>query len=421
MPKSASPSPSKRRLPRWLKVSILSVLVVANIAVFALVWVVRTGEDILAAADIDSEVAEVLDEPSGGSLTFLIVGSDSRAGLDSLTNFGAVGGSRGDVIMLVRVNSDNSSAQMLSIPRDLYVDIPGRGQNKINAAYALGGPSLMVETIRASLGVEVNHYVEVDFVGFAALIDQIGGIEIAFPYPARDLKSGLDVGSGPQVLDGDMALAYARSRKYQELQDGRWVSVKASDIGRTERQQEVIRAIANQLRQPSSLAEAGETAATLARYVTIDSNLAEASFAGLAWDFRGILTGLVDGATLPTVTRTIDGSSVQVRTEPEASTMLANFLRGVELAERPLRIQVLNGNGVGGSAAAVSRALESQGFQVEAIGNAGTQDYGTTLVIVPQGSSVGDQIITALGFGVVQPGTVDNGYDAVIIVGFDAS
>lgn len=421
MPKSASPSPSKRRLPRWLKVSILSVLVVVNIGVLVLVWALRTGEDILATADIDNEVAEVLDNPTGGSLTFLIVGSDSRAGLDDLTNFGAVGGSRGDVIMLVRVDADNSTAQMLSIPRDLYVDIPGRGQNKINAAYAFGGPSLMVETVKATLGVEVNHYVEVDFVGFAALIDQIGGIEIAFPYPARDLKSGLDVGSGPQVLDGDMALAYARSRKYQELQDGRWVSVKASDIGRTERQQEVIRAIANQLRQPSSLVEAGETAATLARYVTIDSNLAEASFAGLAWDFRGILTGLVDGATLPTVTRTIDGSSVQVRTEPEASTMLANFLSGIALAERPLRIQVLNGNGLGGSAAAVSQALESHGFQVEAIGNADRQDYGTTLVIVPEGSSSGDQIITALGFGVVQPGTVDNGYDAVIIVGLDAS
>jgi len=421
MPKSASPSPSKRRLPRWLKVSILSVLVVVNIGVLVLVWALRTGEDILATADIDNEVAEVLDNPTGGSLTFLIVGSDSRAGLDDLTNFGAVGGSRGDVIMLVRVDADNSTAQMLSIPRDLYVDIPGRGQNKINAAYAFGGPSLMVETVKATLGVEVNHYVEVDFVGFAALIDQIGGIEIAFPYPARDLKSGLDVGSGPQVLDGDMALAYARSRKYQELQDGRWVSVKASDIGRTERQQEVIRAIANQLRQPSSLVEAGETAATLARYVTIDSNLAEASFAGLAWDFRGILTGLVDGATLPTVTRTIDGSSVQVRTEPEASTMLANFLSGIALAERPLRIQVLNGNGLGGSAAAVSQALESHGFQVEAIGNADRKDYGTTLVIVPEGSSSGGQIITALGFGVVQPGTVDNGYDAVIIVGLDAS
>ena len=421
MPSPASHSPSKRRLPRWLKVTILSVLVVANIAVLGIIWALQTGEDLLATADTNSEVAQVLDEASGKSLTFLIVGSDSRAGLDDLTNFGAIGGSRGDVIMLVRVDEETSSAQMLSIPRDLYVDIPGRGKNKINAAYSLGGPSLMVETIQENLGVEVNHYIEIDFVGFAALVDQLGGIEIAFPYPARDLKSGLDVDSGSQALDGDMALAYARSRKYQELQEGGWVFVKANDIGRTERQREVIRAIARQLTQPSSITEAGDIVAALAQHVTIDSNLAKTSVASLAWAFRGILTGSVDGATLPSVTRTIDDLSVQVAMEPDASTMLANFRAGVALAEQPLRIQVLNGNGVGGSAAAVSRALESEGFQVEAIGNAETQDYQTTVVIVPDGSSSGDRIVIALGFGVVQPGTVDNEYDAVVIVGLDAS
>ena len=227
---------------------------------------------------------------------FLVVGSDSRAGLDDLTNFGAVGGARGDVVMIVRLDPKTSEAEMLSIPRDLYVDIPGNGMNKINAAYAFGGPPLLVETVRENLGIEINHYVEIDFVGFQALVDELGGIEIAFPYQARDLKSGLDVGSGSQTLNGDQALAYARSRSYQELQNGSWVSVDANDIGRTARQQEVIRAIVAELKSPSSIAEAGSLATAMGQHMTIDSRLASTSVASLVWDFKGILTGDVKGA-----------------------------------------------------------------------------------------------------------------------------
>lgn len=404
-----------------MKVVIISVLVVANLAAFGIWWALRTGDDILATADTNADVVEVLDEPTGESLTFLIVGSDSRAGLDDLTYFGSAGGSRGDVVILVRLDSTTSSAQMLSLPRDLYVEIPGHGANKINAAYAFGGPSLLVETIRENLDVEVNHYIEVDFVGFAALIDELGGIEIAFPYPARDLSSGLDVNSGPQRLDGDMALAYARSRKYQEYQDGKWVSVRANDIGRTARQQEVIRAIVNELKQPSTILEAGQVVEALARYVTIDARLAASSSGAIAWEFKSILTGSVDGATLPSLTRTVDGASVQLAVEPEASEMIARFKSGLSIAEGPLRVQVLNGNGVGGSASAMSRTLESLGFRVESIGNADNQAHATTIVIVPQGSDSGDLIVSALGFGVVEFGDVDKDYDAIVVVGFDAS
>src|SRR5690606_3775797 len=101
----------------------------------------------------------------------------------------------------------------------------------------------LVETLKSNLSVEVNHYVQIDFVGFQALVDELGGIEMSFAYPARDAKSGLDIPAGEQSLDGFEALAYARSRSYQELQNGSWVGVDANDIGRTQRQQEVMRAI----------------------------------------------------------------------------------------------------------------------------------------------------------------------------------
>ena len=420
MPNSSQTSTSRRRLPKWLKVTIVTLLVVANLGVLAALWAVRTGQNLLATANTDSEVSSVLDEATGDDLTFLVIGSDSRAGLDDLENFGTVGGARGDVIMLVRLDSSTSSAQILSIPRDLFVDIAGHGQNRINAAYAFGGPSLMVETIRDSLGVEVNHYVEIDFVGFESLIDELGGIEIVFPYPARDAKSGLDVEAGSQTLDGDMALAYARSRKYQELQDGSWVSVKASDIGRIERQQIVVRAVLSKLKNPGSIAEAGDIASAIAQHMTIDSTLASSSVASLAWAFKGIVTGSMNGATLPTFGRTIEGRSVLIADEPDASAMLANFRAGVPFDEQPIRVEVLNGNGVSGSAGNMSRTLEEKGIQVMSIGDADATDYAQTTIVVPGDIADGEVIVAALGFGVVKVGTVDNGYDAVVIVGADA-
>ncbi len=418
---SSEPTSARRGLPRWLKVTILFLLVAANLAALAAIWAVRTGQNVLAAAETDSRVAEVLDAATGDGLTFLIVGSDSREGLEDLENFGNFGGGRGDVVILVRLDQSTSTAQMLSIPRDLYVDIPGHDQNRINAAYAIGGASLMVETIKLNLGVEVNHYVEIDFVGFAALVDELGGIEIAFPFPARDLKSGLSVDAGSQTLDGDMALAYARSRTYQELQGGSWVSVDSGDVGRTGRQQEVVRAILSKLKRPSSITEAGSIASAMAEHMTIDSNLASASVASLVWDFKGILAGGIEGATLPVDGANRDGRSVVVARQPDAAEMLANFRSGLSLAAQPLRIQVLNGNGVGGSARDMSQTLESLGFRVESIGNAATRDYEITTVIVPEGSGSGEVIIDALGFGVVQVGTVDNGYDAVVITGADTA
>lgn len=418
MAKSSPPSP-RSRLPKWLKITTISLLVVANLVALAVVWAVQTGNSLFADANTNDEVVPFLDPSSGGELTFLVVGSDTRAGLDDLDNFGQAGGARGDVVMLVRVDS-SGSAQMLSIPRDLRVEIPGHGTNKINAAYAFGGPTLMIETIKTNLNVGVNHYVEVDFVGFQAIIDEVGGIEISFPNPARDEKSGLDVPAGEQTLNGEQALAFARSRRYQEQQNGSWVSVDANDIGRTQRQQAVLKALVARLKSPSSVAEAGDIASAMSEHMTIDANLADSSPAALLWDFRSIITGSIDGVTLPTYSENIGGSSFQIAQQPEADAVLANFRSGQPFTDQPLQVRVLNGNGTAGAAGDMSEQLESLGFQVTGIGNADSNSYQQTTVVVPEGSDDGDQITSALGFGVVEFGVVDNGYDAVVIVGADA-
>ena len=412
----------RRGLPKWLKITILGLLVAATLGALAVFWALDTGQDVLALADSDVEVVSELSEATGDALTFLVVGSDSREGLDDLAFFGRAGGERGDVIMLVHLDQATGEARMLSIPRDLWVDIPGNGEGKINAAYSYGGPSLMVQTIRENLGIDVNHYVEVDFLGFIAMVDELGGVEMSFPYPARDAKSGLSVEAGTQTLDGEQALAYARSRKYEEYQDDRWVSVDASDLGRTQRQQEVVRAILTEMKSPGSIAEAGDIAGSMAKHMTIDATLADSSVASLAWDFRSLVTGSIDGQTLPVYGDTVNGASVVRAAEPEAAATIDGFLSGVMTVESaPLRIQVLNGNGVAGAASAMSERLAESGFEVAGVGNAEDKDYATTTILVPDGSMAGDQIVGQIGFGVVQIGTVDNGYDAVVIVGADAS
>lgn len=416
--------PTHRRsgVPKWLRVLIITMLVLANIAVIGFIWVIQTGNTLFADARTDDEVTSALDPVSNGTRIFLVVGSDSREGLDDLENFGDFAGARGDVVMLVRVDPSTGETRMLSIPRDLWVGIPGHGENRINAAYAFGGPRLMVETIKQNLGVPVNNYVEIDFVGFQALVDELGGVPIGFANAARDAKSGLDIAAGTDVLNGDQALAYARSRHYQELQNGSWQSVDANDIGRTSRQQEVMRGLLSRLKSPSTVAEAGNIASSVSQHLTIDANLANESVASMVWDYKGIITGSIDGETLPTTGRTVNGASVQVVKEPEASEVLASFRAGVTpVAGEPLTLEVLNGSGVNGAASEMSQRLESLGFTVDSIGNAGTNSYTETTIVVPQGSDDGDAIVSALGFGVVQFGTVNDGFDAVVIVGSDAS
>ncbi len=320
----ASPEP-RRRVPRWLKVLVVVLLVVANLAVLGLIWAINTGENLLADADVDEEVVSALTPAAGDTLNFLVVGSDSREGLDDLTNFGSFGGERGDVIMVVHVDPD-SGPRILSIPRDLWVEIPGHGEDKINSAYAFGGASLMVETVQQNLGIPINHYVEIGFAGFQAMIDEMGGITITFDYPARDLKSGLDVDAGSQQLNGEQALAFARSRSYQEYRNGQWVSVEANDIGRTGRQREVMGAILASLKSPSSLTEAGDIVDGVSDHLTIDATLAESSAAGLFWDFRSVLTAGIDGVTLPVYSATIGGKSVVIADQPSADQAVNTFL-----------------------------------------------------------------------------------------------
>ncbi len=265
-----------------------------------------------------------------GPQTFLVVGSDSRENLpDDLDqgNFGTAGGRRTDVIMLVNF-VPGEGAQLLSIPRDLKVEIPERGTNKVNAAFAFGGPDLLVRTLKNNLDIDVNHYIEVDFGGFAAIVDSLDGVTIDFENPARDRKSGLNVDAGTQTLDGATALAYARSRQYQELRDGEWVNVGATDIGRTQRQQQILLALFDQVSSRSAAFNLPGFAGTVAENITTDAGLDLAMLIDLGRAALDLSSSDLEGRTLPVKISNEGGVSYVIRVEPEAQSTLDAFLSG---------------------------------------------------------------------------------------------
>jgi LCP family protein required for cell wall assembly len=174
--------------------------------------------------------------------TYLLVGSDSRAGLSKeerkeLSTGNAAGG-RTDTIMLLHTGSGPNL--LLSLPRDSQVDIPGHGTTKINAAYAYGGPKLLVQTIEQNTGVRIDDYVEIGMGGVAGIVDAVGGIEVCPKTNMDDKLAGLHIKKGCQEVDGTTALAYARSRHTSGI----------GDIDRVRRQREVVSAVGHDVISP---------------------------------------------------------------------------------------------------------------------------------------------------------------------------
>lgn len=200
------------------------------------------------------DMGDALVQNGGPSENYLLVGSDSREGIDTASGEAEqtgteaeVTGRRSDTIMILRREEEGGVA-LLSIPRDLWVPIAGTGgdEGKINSAYN-EGPERLARTITQALGIPIHHYVEVDFIGFTNMVDEIGGVEVCFENPARDTHSGLNVENGCQRLDGTQSLAFTRSRYYEEFVDGDWREVGVADLGRIERQQLFIRQAVTQV------------------------------------------------------------------------------------------------------------------------------------------------------------------------------
>ncbi|MEH3142413.1 MAG: LCP family protein [Mycobacterium kyogaense] len=228
----APPVPPQRRAPRrrrrWLRLIPVVLLVAVLALIGAGAWIDTTLRRVPALADYADRPAQ------GAGTTWLLVGSDSRSDLTpdqqaELATGGDLGNSRTDTILLVHLPGIGSStpATMVSIPRDSYVPIPGYDSDKINAAFSLGGPALLTQTVEEATGLRIDHYAEIGFGGFAGLVDAVGGVTVCPPEPINDPLAGIDLPAGCQHVDGQQALGFVRSRATPRADLDRMVNQRA--------------------------------------------------------------------------------------------------------------------------------------------------------------------------------------------------
>ncbi len=247
---------------------------------------------------VDRSLVRV-DALSGGRVgdtpgtNWLIVGSDSRQDLTAAEEkelaTGNAAGSRTDTIMLL--HSGSGPTTLVSLPRDSLVNIPGKGRNKLNAAFSFGGADLLVKTVEQATGVHIDHYAEIGFGGFVDVVDAVGGVDMCIPEAMRDPLAGLNLKAGCQTLNGGEALGYVRTR-----QGG------AADLDRIRRQREFLSALMDSATSPATLLNPFRLvpmAKGLAGAITVDSGDHAWHLLGLALALRGVSSGSGITTTVP--------------------------------------------------------------------------------------------------------------------------
>jgi LCP family protein required for cell wall assembly len=353
----------------------------------------------------------------------LLVGSDSRAFVgnnstlsNELGNEGNAGGQRSDVTMVARFNPAAKTVTVLSIPRDLWVDIPGNtsgisGMNRINAAYD-SGPDLLIRTIEKDLGIQINHYIAVDFPGFSDMVNALGGITMDFPTEVKDAYTGLDVTqTGCQTVNGVVALQLVRSRHlFYMNSNGYWEGDGLSDFSRIQRQDAFFRAVLAKVN--ASITDPFAINSFIGASVgnlTIDDTLTESELFHIAEGFRGLQSSHLITETLPVTSFVTDGGAdVLQMAQPYALSMIGAFnaigtappatpvvhaAKGgkgtpttttTTLPHGQVNVDVLNASSVQASALAglVSATLRLDGFTTGEVANASSPLSGTSSEIL---------------------------------------
>lgn len=243
------------------------------------------------------------------SLNILLLGADSGGDgsgetedLPQVPNSG-----RSDTIMLLHVPEDRDSVQVMSIMRDLWVEIPGHGEHKINAALSLGGIGLTVHTIESMFDSRIDHVAAVDLEGFEGLVDAMDGVTVDSP-EAFTAREGTDFAAGPQQMDGGTALTFVRER--QAFTDG--------DYTRVRNQQAFVNGVLSEMLSPSNLTSPGrvqDMVEEFSPFITVDDTLDSSTLGSMAWSMRDVRGSNIDMFTLPTggLGRSSDGQSIVLR------------------------------------------------------------------------------------------------------------
>lgn len=339
----------------------------------------------------------------------LVMGSDARP--DELKR-GEAG--RTDTLLLVVADRATPRLALLSVPRDLWVAIPGHGEERINAAFELGGSQTAIQTVSNVLGQRVDRYVLIGLQGVRDVVDAVGGVDITVPqaihdatYPTDDYGyQTVDIPAGRQHMDGDTALKYARTRH----QD--------NDFARIARQQQVVGAIRSAMMNPVNWPRIPSVMLAVIGAIKTDVSPLDAIAIGAA-----ILRNpgdpdrlVIDTSLAREVTGVDDAYLLEAR--PELKPAVARFLGGASSTS----VEVLNGAGVAGLAARTADKLSQSGYIIASVGDAPKQQPQTTLLAKPSARSAADQIAGTLGIPTGRVSTNSNlsTADVQIVLGSDA-
>ena len=335
-----------RRPGRGWRIALLSVLAIFLVLTLATgglaLWVrhsIASGIEFIAdpfagiPARAPQQKVAAGEEPA---VNILVLGTDSRTSASDPSQW-KEGAQRTDAIMIVQVSGDRKTVSVMSIPRDSWVEIPGHGQGKINAAYSYGGPSLTIHTVENLTGIHIDHFAVANFESFVALTDEIGGVRVNLKTPQT--LAGKELGAGAQVLDGQQALAYTRERS----------SLPNGDFDRVKRQQTWMRSIVSRvltngtLSSPTALYSFLKTAS---RTVAVDESFTLNQMQSLALETRHLHSNDIAFMTVPTAGTgtSADGQSI-VTLDADADTPLfkafAEDRVSAYLTEHPDAVELL--------------------------------------------------------------------------------
>lgn len=411
---AAGPRRRWRRVLAWVAVATS----VAVLAVSALGYA--------AFRHYDGNIGRITDALPGGprpaeapegALNILLVGSDVRtqsAAELRAANTTYVPGARSDTVMLLHVSRSRNSAQVVSFPRDAWVEIPeytdGKGRTvaahmaKLNSAFGDGGQSLLVQTIESLTDIRIDHYMQVDFRGFQRIVDALDGVEVCLSEPAKEKDSGIDLPAGRQVVRGEQALAFVRQR--QELPNG--------DISRIERQQRFLGSIVREVTEAGTLLnpfKLNQLLDVATSSLQVDQSTSANDLRKLAVRMRHIGADAVTFTTLPvTAISARRGRESVVLLDDEGAEAVYDRIRQdvpagspvpaasaaaaekLTVAPQSIRVRVYNGAGVAGLATTVSRDLRESGFVV--VGSATNRGTGATATVVRYGPTRADSAKT---------------------------
>lgn len=280
-------------------------------------------------------VSSELPQLAGKPFNILEVGSDSRVGLSgkvaAATGASSVSGQRSDVVKIMHIDPTAGTITVLSIPRDTMVSLLANqslygSSNRINVNFA-NGPALLAKTITANFGIPIQHVIVVSFAGLMNAVDAIGGIYLDFPYPAKDMYSGLNIKTtGCQLVSHFQALAVARSRHYEWYQNGVWNYDGTSDFGRIDRQNAFMRALINRVRHLYNPLSINAFLSKIPQGITLDDNFTLSELVAMAVKFHGINPSAMLTYTMPTVSAQDPRvGDVLFVDQPAAQQMLVNI------------------------------------------------------------------------------------------------